>query len=397
MLVNNIIFNGLNQVITILSPLVIQYHLVRTLNVEQLSEIYFLLSAFMFNNLINSFSSIEGVSRISKINEFNEKIKIISEIVSFLFFSNILVSILALIYVYNTTDIGIFPILLFVIPFMTVSFSGDYILQALLKNKILTLRRLVIKVFLIIFVLHFITDQSSYMTYLILINLFLIFEHLITFIYNYNIFKEIRLGLNYFFLVIRSKYKLLIFIITYNIIPNLFIITTFQNDVSEVAAKTSILMKLILVATTFISTAVMVLIPVRNKNQDANINKKNIFLIYTIITSIFIYLVLNLSEELVLFLFLKDIFVESYYLDVLALYIIFNPIINYILFDDFINNEKYNIPLLLNFIQITCFGILLIHNVLNIFSFIGIYIICSLFLLIYRYFYENIFFLRPSR
>ena len=113
MLVNNIIFNGLNQVITILSPLVIQYHLVRTLNVEQLSEIYFLLSAFMFNNLINSFSSIEGVSRISKINEFNEKIKIISEIVSFQFFSNILVSILALIYVYNTTDIGIFPILLF--------------------------------------------------------------------------------------------------------------------------------------------------------------------------------------------------------------------------------------------------------------------------------------------
>ncbi len=334
----NLLSNVLNQILGIGFPIIIQFYTIRHFNIADLGYL----------NLINSYWSIFALG-LSFFNFYLLKIfaskKGEPDIKSYLTNATILMYsfiaipfIIFLIFLYfRYTDI--FKItFLTSLPIITAPVSFEIYYQASLKNTYILIRRLIVRVFFILLMFSLAKSESNFIVYVYILCLLSTLENLINFFFlkKYILFKLV----NYSVLkdIAKNSFRLLPFNLTYNLMPHISIIGASHFILIEEVTIYSVLVKIVNLATSFITSTVMVLYPIKENLFSKNLSKKfddGRYLKNTLYVSFAISLVLIFFHQFIFQAFLQNHKVDNMLAQFVILtgFIIAHSMYNYIAFN----------------------------------------------------------------
>jgi len=362
----NLLANSLNQIFGVGFPLVIQFYIIRTINLEDIGYLGIFNSSSTLVLLAINFFYIYILKLLTENPEKTKSYLINSIALAYALFIipfSIYITYLLINYphLYKIILICAFPII-------TSPLAMDYYYQANLKNDYILYRRLFAKTVFVILLFSLVKDESDFIIYAAISSFTLSLEH---FINLYKLRKKVVINnLNKKLIVklFKSSISYLPFNITYNIIPQISIILgIFFLDINTLAIIT-ILFKLVNLATTFVSSSVMILFPhkIKSKNKRFNDFKffRNIFLF-----SIFIVLSFLVCSKLIFYLFLDQYTIGNLHLEffLLSLYVIIHSLYNYLVFNFYLIKNKTKFIITVNIIIITIFvSEIVISQLLNL-------------------------------
>lgn len=372
----NLLANALNQILGVGFPIVIQFYIIRRLNIEDIGYWGIFNSSSALVLLAINFFYIYILKLISE-NPSKTKSFLINSIVLayVLFIIPFLIYIGFLFYNYSF----LYKIIIICsIPIITNPLAMDYYFQANLKNDFIFYRRLFVKTIFIILLFSLVKDQSDFIIYAGISSFVLSLEHFINF---YKIRKNIVFKNISFSLIIdifKGSIAYLPFNLSYNVLPYYsIIIGAYFLDMKSLAIFT-ILFKLINLATSFISSSVMVLFPHKIKSLKSSYNDLK-YLKNTIIFSLFVIVVFALFSRLIFYIFLSDYSMENmkYEFILLSFYILIHSVYNYIVFNYYL---IYNKTRMVNFTNIIILVIFLFE--ILVYKFFNFKLIFSLVVII---------------
>lgn len=258
------------------------------------------------------------------------------------------------------------------IPVLTTPLGMDFYFQAKLKNDYLLYRKLFVKLIVLVCLFLFVKSETDFIVYVWIISLSLSFEHLVNFYFikKHIVLKTIKLS------VIKDIFKnsigYLPFNITYNQLPAISIVLgAYFLDIKTLAVVT-ILLKVINLITTFVSSTVMVLFPLKIKLSTSSLKESfndNKYLNYTILFSLAIITCLIFSKKLVFYIFLHNYTMPNLEIEfiILSSYILIHSVYNYLVFNFYLTENKSIYISWLNIIILILFAVeIFLFNWFNI-------------------------------
>ncbi len=389
----NLFSNLLNQFLGIGFPILIQFYTIRHFRINDLGFLNLINSYWAIFTLGLSFFSFYLLKLFTVKNELHDLRVYLTNSLVLMYLFILLPFVVLLIFLYYKYQPIFYITALTSLPVITSPLSFEIFFQATLKNSFILIRRFIVRILFVLLLLTLAKTKSDFFIYICIYSLSTTLENIINFFYikkyisvkliNRNVLKDI------FF----KSSNYLIFNLTYNIMPNISIIFAASYISIEGVSIYSILIRIINLATSFITSAVMVLYPIKIKHSLENDQvafKDNHFLKNTILISIAVCLGLILTQKIIFFLFLKNYHVNNMTLQftLLSTFIIFHSIYNYLTFNFyFIKNKIYFITFV-NIILVLIFLLEILLVKLNIFKydFSIIYIIPYPIVLIILYF-----------
>lgn len=362
----NLLANSLNQILGIGFPLVIQFYLIRTINLEDIGYLGIFNSSSTLVLLAINFFYIYILKILTENPEKTKSYLINSIALAYALFIipfSIYITFLLINYphLYNV-------ILICAIPIITTPLAMDYYYQANLKNDYILYRRLFVKTVFVILLFLLVKDESDFIFYAAISSFTLSLEH---FINIYKIRKKVvinNLNKKIIIKILKGSISYLPFNITYNIIPHISIILgIYFLDINTLAIIT-ILFKLVNLATTFVSSSVMILLPHKIKSKNKRFNDFKFFR-NTFLFSIFIVIAFLVCSKLIFYFFLDQYTIDNLHLEffLLSLYVIIHSLYNYLVFNFYLINNKTAFIIKVNIIIITIFvSEIIIFQILNL-------------------------------
>jgi len=353
-------------------PVLIQFYTIRHFNITDLGYL----------NLLNSYWAIFALSLsffnfyllkifASKKSEYDIKLYLINATV--LMYSFILIPFLGFLgflyfqypQIFNLTFLTSLPII-------TAPVSFEIFFQATLQNTFILVRRLIIRVMFVVLMLTLAKTEMDFIIYVYILCLSSTIENLINlaFLKRYISFGMLRLSVLKD--IAKNSLRYLPFNLTYNLMPNISIIgASYFVPIDEVTIY-SILVRIVNLATSFITSAVMVLYPVKINAVSNSINNSfndGRYLKNTILVSFAAAMGLMILHKLIFKVFLENYQVNNmiWQFSILTCFIIFHSIYNYITFNYyFIKNQTFFISI----VNVILLVLYLLAVVLVKFSFI---------------------------
>lgn len=405
---NNLLSNAIIQVLAVGFPIILQSFLVRHLYIEDLGHLNIINASKSIALLSISFLNLYLVKVISNSKNDDVIISIIVNSTALMFFLLIIPASAYLIYFLYTYPNLSHPAIITLLTMIVAPLSCDFYFQAKLKNNFILYRRFIVWVLYLISLYAFIKNKNNFILYVYISSIATISEVLINFLYvkkyfkiNFISFKEIKN-------ILKNSIGFLPFLITFNLLPNLFLLIGSKFMSINDFTIFGILFKLINLSTTFVTSAVMILFPakiIHNKlklNNDYNDMK---YLRNTIVVCILIIASLYFFKSIIfnVFLYKYKIINMDIEFTILSFYILIHSIYNYISFNYYLINGYNSTLLIINIIIILVFFIALyltyllkihfyISLVVTIPPLIGLFILMVHSKMILRVNYNNLFF-----
>ncbi len=358
----NLFFNLSNNFIGLIIPIFVQFHIVRILDFENLGEINTLLAIQSWILLFVTSSHWVLISKISRSNNLKSLSYLIS---NYLVYSYIIICFLSIaLVIYSTFFTKWNPILInfTIIGIFFGALGSDFYHQALLKNKIIFFRKLILKILFLVVVLLIIRDKSDYILYFSLIVLSIVLESVISFLSVSKFFtlKLFRKKILYKFTY--TSFDLVLFTVSYSILPTLLVfVLPFYFSSFQIGVYTT-LIKLFTLLTGFITSIAIVFLPNSIKSTKNNYDAYFINTLYfTSILAVFVGVLTFLFKPIVIYLFLNNNDISLLDYIYLIFYMISHSVFNHFVFNYYIRNKKYkflilfNLFVLLIFILTVCF------------------------------------------
>jgi len=349
----NLIANFLNQVLGIGFPILIQYYLIRHLSLEDIG----------YWNIINSSKSLVmlslGYFHIYMIKQIaNSKDEYIHGIyltntTILIYCISLLPITLYILYLLAEYDHLLIYIMISTISIFTAPLSMEYYFQASLKNDYLLYRRLAVRIIYILALLLFVKKESDFIWYACIASLSISLEHIINFWYLRNSIQIRYASKGVIRNIFRNSIGYLPFIITYNLLPQISIIVGGHFIGIQKIAIYSVIIKLINLATTFITSTIMVIFPYKIMNssarEDVTFNNERYFG-YTIIASLVVCFAMIIMRSIIFKIFLNEYSFRALELEysILCFYIPIHSIYNYLAFTYYLVDGKSHIITLHN-------------------------------------------------
>lgn len=341
----NLFTNGLNQVLGIGFPILIQFYTIRHFNISDLGYLNLLNSYWAIFTLGLSFFNFY-LLRVFASKKNEEDVKAYLTNATVLMYAFIVIPFIFLcIYLYFQYP-QIFKItLLTSLPVITAPLSFEIYFQATLKNSFILIRRFIVRVLFIVLMLLFAKTEGDFIIYVLilclsstaenLINLLIINKYISLKLINLKVVKDIL------------KYSLsyLPFNLTYNLMPNLSIIGASSFISIDQVTIYSVLIRIINLVTSFITSAVMVLYPIKINHAKENGDdpfKDKIYLKNTIIVSILVAMGLISTHKIIFFAFLENYKIDHMFVQfsILTSFIVFHSVYNYITFNYYFIKDR---------------------------------------------------------
>jgi O-antigen/teichoic acid export membrane protein len=378
----NLFINVLNQVLGIGFPILIQFYTIRHFNISDLGYLNLLNSYWAIFTLGLSFFNFYLLKVFaSKKNEEDVKAYLTNATVLMYAFISI-PFVLLLIYLYFQYPQIIKITLLTSLPVITSPLSFEIYFQATLKNSYILIRRFIVRVLFIVLMLWFAKTESDYIIYVYifclsftaenLINLFIINKYISIKLINLKVLKDI----------LKNSLSYLAFNLTYNLMPNLSIIGASSFISIDQVTIYSVLIRIINLATSFITSAVMVLYPIKinhtTQNGDDSFKDKK-YLKNTFIVSLVVGAGLIATHKIIFFAFLENYKVDHMLaqFSILTSFIVCHSVYNYITFNYYFIKDRTIFISIVNVVLLLIYFIELIFvkfGVIN-FNFSVIYIL----------------------
>jgi O-antigen/teichoic acid export membrane protein len=370
----NLFTNVLNQILGIGFPIIIQFYTIRHFNIADLGYL----------NLLNSYWSVFALG-LSFFNFYLLKIfaskKDEKDVKSYLtnatilmysFFAIPFVIFLAFLY-YKYPDIFEMTFLTS-LPIITAPVSFEIYFQASLKNTYILIRRLIIRSLFVVLMLSLAKVEADFIVYVYILCISTSAENLINllFINKYISFKLINFSVIHE--IARNSLRYLPFNLTYNLMPNISIIGASHFVLIDEVTIYSLLVRIVNLSTSFITSAVMVLYPVKVNVVSNNLSKKyedGKYLKNTLYVSIAVALVLIIFHPFIFQAFLKDYEVENMLTQfaILTGFIVCHSIYNYITFNYYFIKDRTFFISIINVILLVVYVIELALVELGIINF----------------------------
>lgn len=326
-------------------PILIQFYTIRHFNIADLGYLNLLNSYWAIFTLGLSFFNFYLLKVFaSKKNEDDVKAYLTNATVLMYTFITIPFIIL-LFYLYYQYP-SIFKItLLTSLPVITAPLSFEIYFQATLKNSYILIRRFVVRVLFIVLMLWFAKNQNDFLIYVYifclsstaenLINLFIINKYISLKLINLNVIKDI----------LKNSLSYLPFNLTYNLMPNLSIIGASNFISIDQVTIYSVLIRIINLATSFITSAVMVLYPIKINHTTENGEdsfKDGKYLKNTFLVSVLVAIGLIATHKIIFYAFLENYKVDHMLVQfsILTSFIVFHSIYNYITFNYYFIKDR---------------------------------------------------------
>ena len=389
----NLLANALNQILGVGFPIIIQFYIIRHLNIEDIGYWGIFTGASVLVLKSINFYYVYILKLISE-NPDKTKTYLINSIVlayaMFIIPFTIYISYLLYNYSFLYQIIVISSL-----PIITTPLAMDYYYQANLKNDFILYRRLFVKTVFIILLFTLVKDSSDFIIYAAISSFALCLEHFINF---YKVRKNIilkNININLVLEILKKSISYLPFNSSYNVLPYYsIIIGAYFLDIKILAIFT-ILFKLINLATSFISSSVMVLFPYKIKSDKKSFNDFK-YLKNTILFSLFIILLLTIFSKLIFYIFLSDYTMENLRFEfiLLSFYILIHSTYNYLVYNYYLIKNKTHFVIFTNVIILIIFLFeILIHIVFKIELIFSLVVIippfAGLIILTYNLLYVN--------
>ena len=385
---SNLFTNVLNQVLGIGFPILIQFYTIRHFNISDLGYLSLLNSYWTIFTLGLSFFNFYLLKVFASKKDENDVKSYLTNATVLMYTFNLIPFMVLLGYLYFTYP-AIFKItLLTSLPVITAPLSFEIYFQAILRNSYILFRRIVVRVLFVLLMFCFARSSDDFIVYVYifclsstlenLINLFVINKYISFRLVNIKIIRD----------VLKNSLSYLPFNLTYNLMPNLAIIGASAFISIEQVSIYSILIRIINLATSFITSAVMVLYPIkisqRQSEGQAAFNDRK-YLKNTILVALGVAGAMIATHKIIFFFFLEKHRIDDMLLQfaVLSAFIVFHSTYNYLTFNYyFIKNRLFFISTA-NVLLLVLYGIELLLVKLNImsFNFSLIYIIPYLIIL----------------
>ena len=349
---NNLASNAIIQVLAVGFPIILQSYLVRHLYIEDLGHL----------NIINATKSIAMLS-ISFLNLYLVKAVANSnndDIISYIVNSTALMLILLIIpasffviyLLYNFPNLTN-PVIITLLTMIMAPLSCDFYFQAKLKNKFSLYRRLVVWILYLICLFVFVKGRSDFLLYVYISSIATILEVLTNFFYVKKYFNINFISIKVIKKILLNSIGLLPFILTFNLLPNLFLLIGSKFMTINDFTIFGILFKLINLSTTFVTSAVMILFPakiIHEKLKSEKVYDDMKYLRNTIIVCALIILSLLLFKNIIFNVFLYKYKISNMDAEffILSFYIIIHSIYNYVAFNYYLINGYNNTLVLIN-------------------------------------------------
>jgi len=363
----NLITNSLNQIIGVGFPILIQYYIIRHLRLDDIGYWAIINSAKSFVLLSISFLNIYLIKVLAE-DSVNEKTSSYLTNTITVMYVIITIPFLGFLgYMFFSYRFLFQYVLISSIPLLTTPLGMDFYFQAKFKNDYLFYRRLVVRILFIVSLFVFVKNKSDFIYYVWISSLALTLEHMINFymLRKFVIVKTIekRRLLEIF----KGSIGYLPFNLSYNSLPNIAIMTGAYFLEMKTLAVITILMKIINLATTFISSTVMVLFPLKVKNINTKVKESFNDLRYlrnTVLFSLAAIIGLVIFRKLIFIIFLHKYEIANLDTEfiVLSFYILIHSIYNYLVFNFYLIKNKSFFISKLNFFIILIFFIEIIFS-----------------------------------
>ncbi|PAT67408.1 hypothetical protein CKA27_14025 [Vibrio coralliilyticus] len=374
-LVSNLTANFAIQIINLGFPLLLQFYLVRTLDLAELGKWYLVTASISLVQLLVTFPHIHLVKEVAK--GGNEEILGSSYIVSYV----LSLMIFPLYYwnLINTVELELNLAIFSGLFFVTLPLASEFYFQGKLKNEIILKRKLLVKVAYILSVLSFVKEKDDFSFFFIISILFYSIEHLFNFVYILSRRVCIRVNICTCKNILAQSWSYIPFNASYNTLPHISIIVFSKFIEPEILAVYSIFMRIVNVTTTFITSSVTVLLPYTVSEQGKSLGFHKGLMLKLIISVATITAILLLEHPILKFFLSKDIdanLVTEF--RVLLVYIVFHVVYNYFVFLKFISKSEIKVPIIYNVTQISLFLLIVgVSHLLNLTHFYAVSIVLS--------------------
>lgn len=356
LLVNNLFFNVLNNLISIIVPIFIQYRIARVLNFENIGEINVILAAQTWFLLFFSSTQWYLVSKIPRFKNVSRMKFLLSNNLFFGICINFLSTFIYFLYFIIIKKIQFSLVFFGGVGLLFGVIGSDFFYQATLNNKSIFFRKIIFKLVFLITVFCFINSHDDYLKYFVFIIIFNLLEALISFwgVKNFIDFRLVKFRAMKKMLFF--SFKLLLFNISYGVLPTLLILILPHYLQGELIGIQTTLIKLFTLITSLITSLALVFMPyIASIDKSLKINYLFKSFKWVSIFAVVICIILMFLKSLIEFLFLNgsNIAISSYIS--LLLYVIFHSQFNHLIFNYFVEKKLYLNLIVINLILIILF------------------------------------------
>ncbi len=352
-LVVNLSANLITQVITIGSPLLVQFHLVRNLKLSDLGTWYLVTASIALLHLVITFPHYELVKRIAS----SEQISRLLGTAYLLGFINALV--LAPIFVYYLVEVLNIHLGLTLIActlLVSTPIASEFFFQGKIKSVFVLQRKTLVKVILVIGTLLLVRGEDDFYKFFILSILCMAMEHIICFGY---VLKNRLFGTPDWSVlkgIVTKSWLYIPFRLSYNTLPHISLIAFKSLVTLELLAIYSIFMRIVNVATTAVTSSMVVLFPYSINKQGIQENTMQILGAKLLVCTGLIAMMI-IFQDYVLWFFLNQKLEGSLQTEyiILTFFIVIHTTYNFLIFNQFLSKSKLLIPLLTNILQLSAF------------------------------------------
>lgn len=362
----NLFSDGMNQLLGVIFPIFIQYYIIRKLNLADIGYINIINAGYSIVSLFSGFSLIYLVREISGATDASRCNTLIINSIA-LTYCIVAIPLLGMV-LWLASIQPQYHSLIFIlaIPIITSPLAADYYLQATLKNDLILYRRLGSKILAVVLVLIFVREERDFYAYALIISLTASLEHVINFIYIRNKMYLSLLSFRVMTEIFINSIKYIPFRLAYNTLPHYSILIGASFFSVHTIAVFSILFKLINLATTFVTSSVMVIFPYRNKIRaevpDLDFAAMNrVYLRNTVVVSVGVAALILSFQDVIFNIFLNGQTIPNLSLEfsILASFVMLHSVFNYIVFNYYLAANRIILVTILSAMKVAIFVSLL--------------------------------------
>lgn len=358
----NLAMNLLNQVLGIGFPIIIQFYLIRHFKLEDLGYLSLLNSYWALLLLVLSFFNFYLLKVFAEVKDKVVAKSYLTNSIVIMYSLIVIPIILLLIYLYYKFGFIYEYVLITSLPVIFAPWSMEIYFQATLRNKYIFIRRAITRIILLAVLFIWAREQSDFIIYVYIASCAMLFETLVNLTFLKNYFSLKYVDKQRIKEIFKNSIRYLPFNLTYNILPILAIIVSEYFLTIETLSVYAILIKIVNLATSFITSAVMVLYPMKIKqsvDQSGSEFKDSRYMRNTAIVSVATILVLIALHKLIFFFFVKEYTIPNMLLEfsILSLFILFHSVYNYVTFNYFFYQNKLRFISIMNLLIVMIYAL----------------------------------------
>ncbi|MFY9327884.1 MAG: hypothetical protein WAO76_07675, partial [Georgfuchsia sp.] len=363
----NLVFNALTQGVNAFLPLLIQYLIVRRLDLVDIGSLNVLFSIQALFALVVAAANLHLLVVTSREGETDDYVVVSNGTVFGLLCaipSTLLFLVVALTSEALSARIGETAVIVAVaFSILVAPLGNSYYFQARLLNRQMFARRVVSRFALLVGILLFIEKPDDAVAYGVIFSLVMVLEYFLAYA---RVHRLVDLGS---VTVARQKeilfgsMKYLHFNLTYGVLPHYAVVLGVGRVGEQYFAEFSVLVKIVNLVTGFITSSVMVLYPFKNSRgatpEAGQLDKRA--LLWTALVALLATLGLILVSKVIYILMLNrpdPVMAKEFW--VLAFYVPVHAVFNYYMFNVFIYEGRHRFVILLNSATLAGFALLVV-------------------------------------